>query len=145
MKKHYNIEGYERIKIGTHIRKWRNIRDVKQKELAKALRVSEAAISNMENDLTDITLSQIEDVSIALNVPFEDLFTDPQTTIDKYAGHHKEEKTSEVMEKDLLYTILGSIQKKDQELEIWMQKMIRTLEQNTGRQGKKEKTMPSVS
>ena len=123
-----NIEGYERIKIGTHIRKWRNIKDVKQKELAKALRVSEAAISNLENDLTDITLSQIEDISIALNVPFEDLFTDPQEAIHKYSEQSKEIKTNEVMEKDLIYALLGSIQKKEQQFEEWMQKMIQTLE-----------------
>jgi len=128
MKTAQNIEGYERIKIGTHIRKWRNIKDVKQKELAKALRVSEAAISNLENDLTDITLSQIEDISIALNVPFEDLFTDPQEAIHKYSEQSKEVKTNEVMEKDLIYALLGSIQKKEQQFEEWMQKMIQTLE-----------------
>ena len=128
MKTTQNIEGYERIKIGSHIRKWRNIKDLKQKELAKALRVSEAAISNMENDLTDITLSQIEDISIALNVPFEDLFTDPQEAIHKYSEQTKEVKTSQVMEKDLIYALLGSIQKKEQQFEEWMQKMTETLE-----------------
>ena len=57
MKKKNNVGGYERIKIGTNIRKWRGIKDMKQKDLASALRMSEAAISNIENDLTDVTLS----------------------------------------------------------------------------------------
>ena len=128
MKTSQNIEGYERIKIGTHIRKWRNIKDVKQKELAKALRVSEAAISNLENDLTDITLSQIEDISITLNVPFEDLFMDPQETIHKYSEQTKEAKTNQVMEKDLIYALISSIQKKEQQFEEWMLKMMQTMD-----------------
>lgn len=141
MKTSQNIEGYERIKIGTHIRKWRNIKDVKQKELAKALRVSEAAISNLENDLTDITLSQIEDISIALNVPFEDLFMDPQETIHKYSEQTKEVKTNQVMEKDLIYALLGSIQKKDAQFEEWMQKMIQRLDSKEIVQAKTRKSV----
>lgn len=128
MKTHKNIEGYERIKIGAHIRKWRNIKDVKQKQLATALRISEAAVSNIENDLTDITLSQMEDISIALNVPFEDLFTDPREKMHQYAELDREGRTTQVMEKDLLYTLIGSIQKKEQQWEDWMQKMIDKLE-----------------
>jgi transcriptional regulator with XRE-family HTH domain len=128
MKTPKNIEGYERIRIGAHIRKWRNIKDVKQKQLAGALRVSEAAISNMENDLTDITLSQIEDIAIALNVPFEDMFTDPGEKIYQTTEQTRENRMEQVMEKDLLYTLLGTLQKKEQQWENWMEKMMEKLE-----------------
>jgi transcriptional regulator with XRE-family HTH domain len=128
MKTPKNIEGYERLRIGAYIRKWRNIKDVKQKQLAAALRISEAAISNIENDLTDITLSQIEDIAIALNVPFEDMFADPGEKIYQSAEQSKEIRTEQVMEKDLIYTLLGTIQKKDQQWESWMQKMMEKLE-----------------
>lgn len=128
MKTQKNIEGYERIRIGAHIRKWRNIKDVKQKQLACALRISEAAISNIENDLTDVTLSQIEDIAIALNVPFEDMFTDPGEKIYQTAEQNKEIRIEQVMEKDLLYTLLGTLKKNEQQWETWMQKMIEKLE-----------------
>ena len=39
MKKRNNIAGYERIKIGSNIRKWRNIKEIKQKDLASSMRL----------------------------------------------------------------------------------------------------------
>ena len=74
MKTRKNAGGYERLRIGSNIRKWRNIKEVKQKDLATALKMSEAAISNMENDLTDLTLSQLEDISVTLDIEIEKLF-----------------------------------------------------------------------
>ena len=74
MKTKKNIDGYERLKIGSNIRKWRTLKDIKQKDLAESLKLSEAAISNLENDLTDITLSQLEDISLAIDIPVETLF-----------------------------------------------------------------------
>ena len=76
MKTRKNAGGYERLRIGSNIRKWRNIKEVKQKDLASALKMSEAAISNMENDLTDLTLSQLEDISVTLDIEIEKLFFD---------------------------------------------------------------------
>jgi transcriptional regulator with XRE-family HTH domain len=68
MKKKNNIDGYERLRIGSNIRKWRNMKEMKQKDLAAALRLSEAAVSNMENDLTDFSLSQLEDIALILEI-----------------------------------------------------------------------------
>jgi transcriptional regulator with XRE-family HTH domain len=118
MKKKTNIEGYEKIKVGANIRKWRNIKEVKQKDLASSLRLSEAAISNIENDLTDITLSQLENIALSLEIEIEQLFTDPQEIIEsqKYINTNRELSNDHVMEKELMYALIGQIQKKDEQL-----------------------------
>jgi transcriptional regulator with XRE-family HTH domain len=117
MKKKNNVGGYERLKIGTNIRKWRGIKDMKQKDLASALRMSEAAISNIENDLTDVTLSQLEDIAVTLDVEVEKLFTDPQEAIENVNYNAtSENKNQLVMDSALVYALIGSIQKKDDQL-----------------------------
>jgi transcriptional regulator with XRE-family HTH domain len=115
MKKKNNAGGYERIKIGTNIRKWRSIKEMKQKDLAHGLRMSEAAVSNLENDLTDITLSLLEDIAIVLDIELEQLFSDPQEMVEKnYSATEQDKKF--VMEPEWIYALIGSIQKKDEQL-----------------------------
>ncbi|MEI8052597.1 MAG: helix-turn-helix transcriptional regulator [Bacteroidota bacterium] len=118
MKKKTNVGGYDRIKIGSNIRKWRSIKDIKQKDLASAIKLSEAAISNMENNLTDITMSQLEDIAITLEIELDQLFKDPQETINekKYTTLENEGSQTRVMDKELVYALIGSIQKKDEQL-----------------------------
>ncbi len=118
MKKKTNVGGYDRIKIGSNIRKWRSIKDIKQKDLASAIKLSEAAISNMENNLTDITMSQLEDIAITLGLEMEQLFKDPQETFNekKYTLSDNEGSKTHVMDKELVYALIGSIQKKDEQL-----------------------------
>ena len=43
------------------------------KDLARTLNVSEAAISNIENDVANIAVTQLGDIAIALNVSVEQL------------------------------------------------------------------------
>ena len=118
MKKKTNVGGYDRIKIGSNIRKWRSIKDINQKDLASAIKLSEAAISNMENNLTDITMSQLEDIAITLEIELDQLFKDPQETINekKYTTLENEGSQTRVMDKELVYALIGSIQKKDEQL-----------------------------
>jgi len=123
MKKKNNAGGYERIKVGSNIRKWRSIKDVKQKDLASGLRLSEAAVSNLENDLTDITLSQLEDIAIVLDIEVEQLFTDPQEVVNKnYALTEQDKKF--VMEPEWIYALIGSIQKKDEQIKTVLDNII---------------------
>ena len=129
MKNKKNIGGYERLKIGANIRKWRNIKEVKQKDLASSLRMSEAAVSNMENDLTDLTLSQLEDISVALDLPLEKLFVDPQETLSSamQLNNAAEISNNFIMEKELIYSMLGSMQKKDEHLTSVMEGVLETM------------------
>ncbi len=129
MKNKKNIGGYERMKIGANIRKWRNIKEVKQKDLASSLRLSEAAVSNMENDLTDLTLSQLEDISVALDLPLEKLFIDPQETLSSGSQPNilNESANNFLMEKEFIYTMIDSIQKKDEHLKSVMEGVLETM------------------
>jgi transcriptional regulator with XRE-family HTH domain len=123
MKKKNNAGGYERIKVGSNIRKWRSIKDVKQKDLASGLRMSEAAVSNLENDLTDITLSQLEDIAIVLDIEVAQLFTDPQEVVNKNYNATDQDKKF-VMEPEWIYALIGSIQKKDEQIKTVLDNII---------------------
>jgi transcriptional regulator with XRE-family HTH domain len=118
-----------RLKIGNNIRKWRNIKDVKQKDLAAALRLSEAAISNMENDMTDLTLSQLEDISTTLDIPVEHLFSDPQENFLAASGSFNPgfSKTQLLVDKELVNAMFSSLQKKDEQLQAMMKNVLNTM------------------
>ena len=113
-----NIGGYERMKIGANIRKWRSVKDIKQKDLAASLKMSEASLSNIENDCIDISLSHLEDIAIVLEMDIEQLFSDPSENLkSKYSNYSLMDNFSEkVSDKELVYALIGSIKKKDEQL-----------------------------
>lgn len=129
MKHKYEIDKEYKIKIGGNIRKWRNIKGVKQKELAFTLCLSEAAISNIENNITDVTLSQLEDISLGLDISVEQLFSDPQETFTLSSNQHllNGSQHSQVYEKDLINAVINSMQKKDEQLQTIMQNVLHTM------------------
>lgn len=119
-----------KFRIGNNIRKWRNIKDIKQKELASALEISEAAVSNMENDVCNITVSQLEEISVILNVSIEQLLSDPQekfriSSANNYVVNEKEEQF--LLDKEILYAIISSMEKKDQQLQELMQNCLHAI------------------
>ncbi|MEP7164322.1 MAG: helix-turn-helix transcriptional regulator [Ferruginibacter sp.] len=119
-----------KFKIGSNIRKWRNIKDIKQKDLAFALQISEAAVSNIENDVSNITVGQLEEISIALNISIEQLLSDPQ---DKFRIHPasayaiNEEDDQRALDKELINAIISSMEKKDQQLQVIMQHFLHAM------------------
>ena len=119
-----------KFKIGNNIRKWRNIKGIKQKDLAFALQVSEAAVSNIENDLSNITVGQLEEISIVLNVSIEQLLSDPESKFripaaTCYTINEKEDQRS--LDKELLNAIVASLEKKDQQLQVIMQNFLHAM------------------
>jgi transcriptional regulator with XRE-family HTH domain len=117
MKHRQNAGGYDRMKIGSNIRKWRGIKQIKQKDLAHALQLSEAAISNIENDLTDVSLSQLEDISITLQLELEQLFMDPELVMQQHFKPTIRETEQRIMlEPEWYYSLIGNLQKKDEEI-----------------------------
>jgi len=123
-----NIPG--KIKIGSNIRKWRNIQDIKQKDLALALEISEASVSNIENDISEITVSQLEEISIALNLSMEQLLSGPQENfgVSAIKNHsHLQNEYHYLYEKELLSALIESLEKKDQQMQIIMQNFIHTI------------------
>jgi XRE family transcriptional regulator, regulator of sulfur utilization len=64
--------------VGQNIKKWREFRGMKQEVLGKLLFISKAAISQMENGKTDVTISRLEAISKALQLDFIQMFFSPQ-------------------------------------------------------------------
>jgi transcriptional regulator with XRE-family HTH domain len=126
MKKKNDYSKEYKLKIGANIRKWRNLKGIKQKELANVLELSEAAISNIENNITDVTLSQLEDISLGLDISVEQLFSDPQETFTIPATATVEQRQG-IYEKDLLNAVINSMQKKDEQLETILQNVLHTM------------------
>lgn len=120
-----------KFRIGSNIRKWRNIKDIKQKDLANSLNLSEAAVSNIENDITNITVTQLEDISLALNVSIEQLLSDPQEKFSNPAAEGNmsfEKNNSNYPTNELLNALIASMEKKDQQLQTIMQHFIHTVD-----------------
>src|SRR5205085_10835976 len=93
-------------------------------ELAMSLQLSEAAISNIENDITDISLRQLEDIATAIDISIEQLFNDPQETFAVVPNNTLREP---VLEKELLNAVICSMQKKDEQLQVIMQNVLHTM------------------
>ncbi len=130
MKRNKHAGTASKFKIGAHIRKWRNIRDIKQKDLAMALQISEAAVSNIENDVSNLTIGQLEEISLVLNVSIEQLLSDPQDKFNypQYAAQiNNVNDDPSIPDKALLNALIVSIEKKDQQLHIIMQHFLQTI------------------
>jgi transcriptional regulator with XRE-family HTH domain len=76
MTQHKNNPPYS-LKIGLHIRKWRELKGIKQQQLATQLGITKAALSNIENDKSDVSLHRIEDIARCLNLEAMKLFQNP--------------------------------------------------------------------
>lgn len=95
MRKYIKPKTEYRLRIGRHIRLWRDLKGVKQQELAGVIGITPAALSQIENDVAEITLHRMEDIADALGLKPEQLLTGPQelymsnTTVD-YPAENKE-------------------------------------------------------
>jgi len=118
------LEREYKLKIGGNVRKWRNLKSIKQKQLASYLKLSEAAVSNIENDITNVNLRQLEDIANAMEVRVEQLLCDPEET---YTTTNQNNSKPVVYEKELLNAIITSLEKKDEQLHKIMENVIHTM------------------
>lgn len=74
-------------------------------------------------------MSQLEDISSILDIPVENLFMDPQDSLatNNYVAENEAPKNHFILEKEMLYAIIGSIQKKDEQLQTVMQDVLYTM------------------
>jgi len=77
MPRQMKTKSHYTIKIGCNIRKWRELKGIKQAQLAFYLNITKAALSNIENDKTDIGLHRIEDIAQCLGIDVMNLFKNP--------------------------------------------------------------------
>jgi len=65
------------FEVGSNIRKWRQIKGLKQNGLASEVEISKVAMSKIETGKTDIPLSRLFSIATALQIKVELLFDDP--------------------------------------------------------------------
>ncbi len=65
------------LNIGINVRKWRELKGIKQELLASKLGITKAALSNIENNKVDISLHRIEDIANCLEIDAMRLFVNP--------------------------------------------------------------------
>lgn len=63
--------------VGQNIRKWRELKGIKQEQLANQLGITKGALSNIENNKTDISLHRIEQIAASLDIEVMKLFVNP--------------------------------------------------------------------
>jgi transcriptional regulator with XRE-family HTH domain len=114
-----------KIRIGANVRKWRSLKSIKQKDLAGALNLSEAAVSNIENDVTNVNLRQLEDIAQALSVSVEQLLNDPEETY-TYPGSVRYGVPA-LFEKELMEAIIQSLQKKDEQIKAILETVLQRM------------------
>jgi transcriptional regulator with XRE-family HTH domain len=90
MRKYIKPKTEYRLQIGRHIRLWRDLKGVKQQELANSIGITPAALSQIENDMTEVTLHRMEDIADALGVKPEQLLTGPQQLYNDHAAANKD-------------------------------------------------------
>jgi transcriptional regulator with XRE-family HTH domain len=86
MRKYLKPKTEYRMRIGQHIRMWRDLKGIKQNELAGKIGITSAALSQIENDVAQLTLHRMEDIADALGLKPEQLFAGPQQL--NNAGEH---------------------------------------------------------
>ncbi|HEV8284502.1 MAG TPA: helix-turn-helix transcriptional regulator [Chitinophagaceae bacterium] len=79
------------LEVGANIRKWRDLKGMKQESLAEELDISPVAISKIETGKTNIPLKRLFAIATALNINVELLFTDPSTIIQQIKNKTEKE------------------------------------------------------
>jgi len=69
------------LEVGSNIRKWRNLKGMKQESLAEELDISSVAVSKIETGKTNIPVKRLFAIAAALNINIQLLFTDPDNII----------------------------------------------------------------
>jgi transcriptional regulator with XRE-family HTH domain len=69
--------GEQTYQLGDHIRKWRNLRNIKQSDMANRLGIKNSAMSNIENNKAGISRSRLEEIAAMLQIEVQWLFIDP--------------------------------------------------------------------
>ncbi len=71
--------GKNSLKIGENVRIWRDIKGIKQEELAKRIGISPTTMSKIENnDEKEIKVSRLKDIAEALEIEVSQLMVNPQ-------------------------------------------------------------------
>lgn len=67
-----------KIKVGENIRIWRELKDLKQFDLAQRIKISPEALSNIENGISKPNIERMEDIADALEIEVAQLLVNPK-------------------------------------------------------------------
>jgi transcriptional regulator with XRE-family HTH domain len=67
-----------KMKVGENIRIWRDLKGLKQVDLAKKIGISKEAMSNIETGESKPNIERLEDIADALEIEVSQLLTNPQ-------------------------------------------------------------------
>lgn len=67
-----------KIKVGENIRTWRELKGLKQVDLAKRIDISPEALSNIETGVSKPNIERLEDIADALEIEINQLLLNPQ-------------------------------------------------------------------
>lgn len=76
--KNFNPSKEYKIKVGENIRTWRELKGLKQADLAKKVDISPEALSNIENGVSKPNIERLEDIADALDMEVAQLLVNPQ-------------------------------------------------------------------
>ena len=114
--------------IGHNIKRWREFKEVKQEKLAKRLKITSAALSQLENGKTDITVSRIEQIAEVLEIDFSLLLSSPQQIINisnspnTHNGVYNSQHNT--INKELVEAVQAELQKKNEQIS-FLQNLVR--------------------
>ena len=67
-----------KMKVGDNIRTWRELKGLKQVDLAQRIDISPEALSNIENGVSKPNIERLEDIADALEIEVSQLLINPQ-------------------------------------------------------------------
>ena len=105
--------------IGNNIKKWRELKDIKQELLAKRLKITSAALSKIENGKTDITITRIEQIADALEIDFSLLLASPQQILrntNDLSSHPNLFSHYKTVSDDLLLVMQSELKQKNEQI-----------------------------
>ena len=65
------------VPIGNNIRKWRNLKGIKQIDLAQQIDISKTTLSKIENDKQEVNILRLQKIANCLKIKITQLFIDP--------------------------------------------------------------------
>lgn len=71
------MKAYQPQPIGENIRKWRELKCIKQQLLAKELGITAGALSNIENNKSAVSTTRLQQIAFFLQVDVTVLFSNP--------------------------------------------------------------------
>jgi len=100
-----------KTKIGENILYWRKLKGLKQDDLAARVGISTAALSNIENGISQPHIGRLEDIAEALEIEVALLFQNPQQLFSSNNNLVQGSQALTHFERDLLQRFTAAIEK----------------------------------